>query len=85
MSCRPFQVQLTVSPLPALAEEDEVLCVFGGSPPHPARVEGEVVTCNSPSSIPSTPPGQGKAPPAALEPVSCPAGCALIPSQASAC
>uniref|UniRef100_A0A2R9CCI9 Plexin-B2 n=1 Tax=Pan paniscus TaxID=9597 RepID=A0A2R9CCI9_PANPA len=52
------EVQLTVSPLPALSEEDELLCLFGESPPHPARVEGEAVICNSPSSIPVTPPGQ---------------------------
>uniref|UniRef100_G1QII8 Plexin B2 n=1 Tax=Nomascus leucogenys TaxID=61853 RepID=G1QII8_NOMLE len=52
------EVQLTVSPLPALSEEDKLLCLFGESPPHPARVEGEAVTCNSPSSIPVTPPGQ---------------------------
>uniref|UniRef100_A0A8C9PME2 Sema domain-containing protein n=1 Tax=Spermophilus dauricus TaxID=99837 RepID=A0A8C9PME2_SPEDA len=52
------EVQLTVSPLPALTEKDEVLCLFGESPPHPARVEGNAVICNSPSSIPSTPTGQ---------------------------
>uniref|UniRef100_A0A8D2B8M7 Sema domain-containing protein n=2 Tax=Sciurus vulgaris TaxID=55149 RepID=A0A8D2B8M7_SCIVU len=52
------EVQLTVSPLPALTEQDELLCLFGESPPHPARVEGDAVVCNSPSSIPSTPPGQ---------------------------
>nr|XP_031319391.1 plexin-B2 [Camelus dromedarius] len=57
---RPAQgeVQLTVSPLPALSKEDELLCLFGDSPPHPARVEGGAVVCKSPSSIPSTPPGQ---------------------------
>lgn len=55
------QVQLTVSPLPALREEDELLCLFGESPPHSARVEGDAVICNSPSNIPSTPPGQGEA------------------------
>lgn len=52
------EVQLTVSPLPALSKEDELLCLFGESPPHPARVEGGTVICNSPSSIPITPPGQ---------------------------
>lgn len=56
------QVQLTISPLPALGEEDELLCLFGDSPAHPARVEGDIVVCNSPSSIPSTPSGQGEAP-----------------------
>ncbi|KAK2121939.1 Plexin-B2 [Saguinus oedipus] len=56
------EVQLTVSPLPALNEEDELLCLFGDSPPHPARVEGNTVICNSPNSIPVTPPGQGEAP-----------------------
>uniref|UniRef100_A0A8C4MUK5 Plexin B2 n=1 Tax=Equus asinus asinus TaxID=83772 RepID=A0A8C4MUK5_EQUAS len=50
--------RLTVSPLPALSEEDELLCLFGESPPHSARVEGDAVICNSPSNIPSTPPGQ---------------------------
>ncbi|XP_045434668.1 plexin-B2 isoform X1 [Pipistrellus kuhlii] len=50
-------VQLTVSPLPALGE-DKLLCLFGDSPAHPARVEGDTVVCSSPSSIPSTPPGQ---------------------------
>lgn len=52
------EVQLTISPLPALGEEDELLCLFGDSPAHPARVEGDIVVCNSPSSIPSTPSGQ---------------------------
>ncbi|XP_035130071.3 plexin-B2 isoform X1 [Callithrix jacchus] len=52
------EVQLTVSPLPALSEEDELLCLFGDSSPHPARVEGNTVICNSPNSIPVTPPGQ---------------------------
>ncbi|XP_023365097.1 plexin-B2 isoform X3 [Otolemur garnettii] len=52
------EVQLTISPLPALSEEDELLCFFGKSPSHVARVEGDTVFCNSPSSIPSTPPGQ---------------------------
>lgn len=56
------QVQLTVSPLPALSEEDELLCLFGDSPAHPARVEGDAVICNSPRTIPNTPPGQGEAP-----------------------
>ncbi|XP_077025366.1 plexin-B2 isoform X2 [Tamandua tetradactyla] len=51
------EVQLTVSPLPALTVDDELLCLFGGSQ-HPARVEGDSVICNSPSSVPSTPPGQ---------------------------
>ncbi|XP_023381201.1 plexin-B2 [Pteropus vampyrus] len=52
------EVQLTVSPLPALSKEDGLLCLFGDSPPHAARVEGDTVICDSPSSIPSTPPGQ---------------------------
>lgn len=52
------EVQLTVSPLPDLSADDELLCLFGASPPHPARVEGETVICNSPSSIPSTRPGE---------------------------
>uniref|UniRef100_A0A8C5K0T0 Sema domain-containing protein n=3 Tax=Jaculus jaculus TaxID=51337 RepID=A0A8C5K0T0_JACJA len=52
------EVQLTVSPLPTLTQEDELLCLFGESLPHPARMEGDAVICNSPSSIPSTPPGQ---------------------------
>ncbi|XP_036134142.1 plexin-B2 [Molossus molossus] len=53
------EVQLTVSPLPTLGLEDELLCLFGDSPPHPARLEnGDVIVCNSPSSIPSTPSGQ---------------------------
>ncbi|XP_039718937.1 plexin-B2 [Pteropus medius] len=52
------EVQLTVSPLPALGKEDGLLCLFGDSPPHAARVEGDTVICDSPSSIPSTPPGQ---------------------------
>lgn len=55
------QVQLTVSPLPTLTKEDELLCLFGESPPHLARVEGDAVVCSSPGSIPSTPPGQGAA------------------------
>uniref|UniRef100_A0A8C4N203 Plexin B2 n=1 Tax=Equus asinus asinus TaxID=83772 RepID=A0A8C4N203_EQUAS len=55
---RRAQGELTVSPLPALSEEDELLCLFGESPPHSARVEGDAVICNSPSNIPSTPPGQ---------------------------
>ncbi|XP_058164981.1 plexin-B2 isoform X2 [Dasypus novemcinctus] len=52
------EVHLTISPLPALTEDDKLLCRFGDSPPHRARLEGGVVICNSPSSIPSTPPGQ---------------------------
>lgn len=52
------EVRLSVSPLPTLTEDDELLCLFGDSPPHPARVEDDTVICNSPSSIPSTPPGQ---------------------------
>ncbi|KAM5333552.1 plexin-B2 isoform 2-T2 [Glossophaga mutica] len=52
------EVQLTVSPLPALGEEDKLLCRFGDSPPHPALVKGDVVICNSTSTVPSTPPGQ---------------------------
>ncbi|KAM9228913.1 plexin-B2 isoform 2-T4 [Dugong dugon] len=52
------EVQLTVSPLPTLREEDELRCLFGDSPPHRARVEGDTVVCNSPNVIPSTPPGQ---------------------------
>uniref|UniRef100_A0A8C0NIB0 Plexin B2 n=1 Tax=Canis lupus familiaris TaxID=9615 RepID=A0A8C0NIB0_CANLF len=52
------EVQLTVSPLPALSEEDELLCLFGNSPAHAARVEGDVVICNSPHTIPRTPAGQ---------------------------
>lgn len=55
-----LQVQLTVSPLPALSADDELLCLFGEPPPHPARVEGDTVICNSPSSIPSTQPGEGE-------------------------
>lgn len=52
------EVQLTVSPLPALSEEDRLLCRFGDAPPHPALVQGDVVICNSTSTVPSTPPGQ---------------------------
>lgn len=52
------EVLLTISPLPALNEDDELLCHFGDSPSHSARVEGNAVICNSPSSIPGTPPGQ---------------------------
>ncbi|XP_005379612.1 PREDICTED: plexin-B2 [Chinchilla lanigera] len=51
-------VRLTVSPLPALTSEDKLLCLFGESPSHVARVDGDAVICISPSSIPSTPPGQ---------------------------
>ncbi|XP_004775430.1 plexin-B2 [Mustela putorius furo] len=51
------EVQLTVRPLPALSEEDELLCLFGDSPAHPARVEEDAVICNSPHTIPDTPPG----------------------------
>ncbi|XP_043737298.1 plexin-B2 isoform X2 [Cervus elaphus] len=54
------EVQLTVSPLPALSDDDTLLCLFGGSPPHPARLQEGTVVCNSPSrsSLPRTPPGQ---------------------------
>lgn len=52
------EVLLTISPFPVLIEDDELLCHFGDSTPHSARVEGNAVICNSPSSIPSTPPGQ---------------------------
>lgn len=63
------QVQLTVSPLPALSDDDTLLCLFGGSPPHPARLQEGTVVCNSPSrsSLPRTPPGQGEAPAAARQ------------------
>lgn len=69
------QVQLTISPLPALGRRDKLQCVFGNSTPHPARMEGDTIVCNSPSRIPSTPPGQGEAPSSshqlALVPPSC--------------
>lgn len=52
------EVQLTISPLPALGRRDKLQCVFGNSTPHPARMEGDTIVCNSPSRIPSTPPGQ---------------------------
>lgn len=62
MSLAPPQVQLTVRPLPALSDEDELLCLFGDSPAHPARVQEDAVICNSPHTIPDTPPGHGEAP-----------------------
>lgn len=52
------EVLLTISPLPALSEGDELLCHFGDSPLLPAHVEGDTVACYSPNSIPATPPGQ---------------------------
>ncbi|XP_062930807.1 plexin-B2 isoform X2 [Cynocephalus volans] len=52
------EVQLTVSPLPALSEGDKLLCLFGESPAHKARMKGDAVVCDSPSSIPGTPLGQ---------------------------
>lgn len=55
-----IQVLLTISPLPALSEDDELLCHFGDSPLLPAHVEGDTVACYSPNSIPATPPGQGE-------------------------
>lgn len=58
-----MQVRLSVSPLPNMTKEDELLCLFGDSPPHPARVEDDAIICNSPSSIPTTPPGQGETSP----------------------
>lgn len=70
------QVQLTVSPLPALGEEDELLCLFGDSPLRSARVEGDTVTCDPPSSIPSTPPGQGEALPSGHRLALVPSPCA---------
>lgn len=82
MSCvAPPQVQLTVSPLPVLGE-DKLLCLFGDSPAHPARVEGDSVVCNSPSNIPSTPPGQGEARALALLPPLHTAGTFLGPNVA---
>lgn len=52
------QVHLTISPLPALTEDDELLCLFGESPPQSAQVKGDTVSCYSPNKIPPTPPGQ---------------------------
>ncbi|XP_006888079.1 PREDICTED: plexin-B2 [Elephantulus edwardii] len=52
------EVQLTVHPLPTLRGDDQLLCLFGDSPAHPAHVEGNFIRCTSPSIIPSTPPGQ---------------------------
>ncbi|EGW01043.1 Plexin-B2 [Cricetulus griseus] len=54
----PRQVRLSVSPLPTLTQEDELLCLFGEPPPRSAQVEGDAIICDPPSSIPSTPPGQ---------------------------
>lgn len=55
-----LQVEMTISPLPALNEEDELLCHFGESPPQVARVKGDMVACYSPNKIPPTLPGQGE-------------------------
>ncbi|KAG8517997.1 Plexin-B2 [Galemys pyrenaicus] len=53
----PGDVQLTISPFPTLGKDDVLLCHFGNTL-HPAAVSGATVVCNSPTSIPDTPPGQ---------------------------
>lgn len=54
-----FQVELTVSPLPALTESDQVLCTFGETTRN-AQLKDGVIICDPPSIIPPTPKGQGK-------------------------
>lgn len=54
-----LQVKLTVSPLPALNSDDQLLCTFGDTT-HPAQLNEGVIICGPPKVIPPTPEGQGK-------------------------
>lgn len=53
----PLKVELTVSPMPDLHEDDQIWCHFGGTR-HLATLERGVIICDSPSEIPPTPKGQ---------------------------
>lgn len=52
-------MKLTVSPLPALNSDDQLLCTFGDTT-HPAQLNEGVIICGPPKVIPPTPEGQGK-------------------------
>lgn len=52
-------MKLTVSPLPALNSDDQLLCTFGDTT-HPAQLNEGVISCGPPKVIPPTPEGQGK-------------------------
>lgn len=54
-----FQVELTVTPLPELNEDDKLWCHFGEMS-HQAELQGEAIICQPPNKIPPTPEGQGK-------------------------
>ncbi|XP_026783793.3 plexin-B3 isoform X1 [Pangasianodon hypophthalmus] len=53
------QVSFMVQPLPALSEDESLSCAFGTLPAEPAVVEGNRITCQSPSPmlLPPSPPG----------------------------
>uniref|UniRef100_A0A8B9C8W9 Plexin-B2 n=1 Tax=Anser brachyrhynchus TaxID=132585 RepID=A0A8B9C8W9_9AVES len=53
----PAMVKLTVSPLPALNSNDQLLCTFGETT-HPAQLNEGVIICGPPKVIPPTPKGQ---------------------------
>ncbi|XP_062439111.1 plexin-B2 isoform X2 [Rhea pennata] len=53
----PAKVELTVSPLPALTDGDQLVCTFGETI-RDAQLKEGVVICNPPDLIPPTPKGQ---------------------------
>uniref|UniRef100_A0A803TWA8 Plexin B2 n=1 Tax=Anolis carolinensis TaxID=28377 RepID=A0A803TWA8_ANOCA len=55
----PGKVELTITPLPDLNEDDQIWCHFGNMV-HQAELQGEAIICQPPDEIPPTPKGQGK-------------------------
>nr|XP_020652892.1 plexin-B2 [Pogona vitticeps]XP_020652893.1 plexin-B2 [Pogona vitticeps] len=53
----PRMVELTVTPLPDLNEDDKLWCHFGEMI-HQAQLQGEAIVCPPPNVIPATPEGQ---------------------------
>ncbi|XP_062990148.1 plexin-B2 isoform X2 [Elgaria multicarinata webbii] len=53
----PGKVELTLSPLPDLDEEDQLWCHFGEMN-HQAELQGETIICHPPNTIPPTIKGQ---------------------------
>nr|XP_008109465.1 PREDICTED: plexin-B2 [Anolis carolinensis] len=53
----PGKVELTITPLPDLNEDDQIWCHFGNMV-HQAELQGEAIICQPPDEIPPTPKGQ---------------------------
>ncbi|XP_060633753.2 plexin-B2 [Anolis sagrei] len=53
----PGKVELTITPLPELNEDDQIWCHFGNMV-HQAELQGEAIICEPPNEIPPTPKGQ---------------------------